>query len=241
MMSRDKEESGFEVKRVFIGAGCNRGDVNDVSRGASDLVSLGARNVVASSFAMQEIPERNGNDGLNTLESIPDAVPVVFTEPPNEDQLAYAIWPEPHKLYGHGNRFFSLSCDHEGKIVSSSCKFDLAAKVLTLGAIVIASVLYFSHEYEISYQILAKTGGTLDLYGLVPGTHVFTNACKWFQEQDSEIWDGESESSVKQIMTLPRLNSTALFWVGIDRQRNKGYLQSECKMDSLSCGVLQSI
>ena len=48
--------------------------------------------------AMQEIPERNGNDGLNTLKSIPDAVPLVFTEPPNEDQLAYAIWPEPHKL-----------------------------------------------------------------------------------------------------------------------------------------------
>ena len=50
MMSRNKEESGFEVKRVFIGAGCNRGDMSDVSRGASDLVSLGARNAVASSL-----------------------------------------------------------------------------------------------------------------------------------------------------------------------------------------------
>jgi len=76
--------------------------------------------------AVQEILERNGNDGLNTLESIPDAVPVMFTEPPNyEDQLAYhTLWSESQKLYGHGNEIFSLiSCDREGKLVASSCKF----------------------------------------------------------------------------------------------------------------------
>lgn len=35
-----------EVKRVFIGAGCNR-IVNNVSWGASNLVSFGAQNAVA--------------------------------------------------------------------------------------------------------------------------------------------------------------------------------------------------
>lgn len=37
---------GVEVKRVFIGAGCNR-IVNNVSWGASGLVSFGAHNAVA--------------------------------------------------------------------------------------------------------------------------------------------------------------------------------------------------
>ncbi|KAK3421613.1 hypothetical protein EUGRSUZ_G02236 [Eucalyptus grandis] len=68
-------------------------------------------------------PDRNSSDGFNTLETIPDAVPVVLTEPPIEEQLAWhTLWPETHKLYGHGNELFSLCCDHEGKLVASSCK-----------------------------------------------------------------------------------------------------------------------
>jgi elongator complex protein 2 len=47
----------------------------------------------------------------------------VFIEPPVEDQLAWnTLWPESHKLYGHGNELFSLYCDHAGKLVASSCK-----------------------------------------------------------------------------------------------------------------------
>lgn len=73
--------------------------------------------------AAYESHDRNGNDGMDTMESIPDAVPVVSTEPPIEDILSWhTLWPESHKLYGHGNELFSLCCDHEGKLVASSCK-----------------------------------------------------------------------------------------------------------------------
>ncbi|KAL4319422.1 hypothetical protein GQ457_18G021310 [Hibiscus cannabinus] len=74
-------------------------------------------------LATHEVQDNPGNDGLDTLESVPDAVPVALTEPPIEDQLAWhTLWPESHKLYGHGNELFSVCCDHEGKLVASSCK-----------------------------------------------------------------------------------------------------------------------
>ena len=79
-----------------------------------------------SNAATHGTPETNVNDGLDTFETIPDAVPVVFTEPPIEEKLAWhTLWPESHKLYGHGNEMFSMCCDHGGKLVASSCKVHL--------------------------------------------------------------------------------------------------------------------
>lgn len=72
---------------------------------------------------VKESPSSNSSDGPDSMETIPDAVPTVFTEPPVEDQLAWnTLWPESHKLYGHGNELFSICCDYEGKLVASSCK-----------------------------------------------------------------------------------------------------------------------
>lgn len=76
-----------------------------------------------SSAASPEPTNITSNDGMDTLETIPEAVPVEFTEPPIEDLLAWnTLWPESHKLYGHGNELYSLCCSHEGKLVASSCK-----------------------------------------------------------------------------------------------------------------------
>ncbi|KAJ1702432.1 hypothetical protein LUZ63_002211 [Rhynchospora breviuscula] len=71
----------------------------------------------------RESPTGTTNDAMDSLETIPDAVPTVFTEPPVEEQLAWhTLWPESHKLYGHGNELFSLCCNHAGTLVASSCK-----------------------------------------------------------------------------------------------------------------------
>lgn len=45
-MGTDGVEMAVEVETVFVGAGCNR-IVNNVSWGASDLLSFGAQNAVA--------------------------------------------------------------------------------------------------------------------------------------------------------------------------------------------------
>ncbi|KAI4357741.1 hypothetical protein L6164_001672 [Bauhinia variegata] len=103
---------------------CSSEDIQlDVKILGANMSALGLSQKPIYVQAVHEIPERNGIDDLDTLEKIPDAVPTVFTEPPIEDQLAWhTLWPESHKLYGHGNELFSLCCDHKGELVASSCK-----------------------------------------------------------------------------------------------------------------------
>lgn len=98
---------------MFLDSGCN-------------LIIIIAKEVMiihsSLSAASPETRERKHTEG-DTLETMPEAVPVSLTEPPIEEQLAFnTLWPESHKLYGHGNELFSLCCDHEGKLVASSCK-----------------------------------------------------------------------------------------------------------------------
>ncbi|XP_057757735.1 elongator complex protein 2 [Arachis stenosperma] len=103
---------------------CSSDDVlTDVQILGANMSALGLSQKPIYVHAVHEAPERGVADGLDTLETIPDAVPTVFSEPPIEDQLAWnTLWPETHKLYGHGNELFSLCCDHRGELVASSCK-----------------------------------------------------------------------------------------------------------------------
>ena len=54
---------GMEVKKVFIGAGCNR-VVNNVSWGACDLVAFGAQNAVA--IFSPKVPLSSSFHSINT-------------------------------------------------------------------------------------------------------------------------------------------------------------------------------
>lgn len=96
----------------------------DVQVLGANMSALGLSQKPIYVQASSETTDKSGgNEGFDTLESIPDAVPSVLTEPPIEEQLAWhTLWPESHKLYGHGNELFSLCCDHQGKLVASSCK-----------------------------------------------------------------------------------------------------------------------
>ncbi|KAJ7943101.1 elongator complex protein 2 [Quillaja saponaria] len=95
----------------------------DVQILGANMSALGLSQKPIYVQAAHESHERSGIDNVDTLETIPNAVPAVLTEPPIEDQLSWhTLWPESHKLYGHGNELFSLCCDHGGKLVASSCK-----------------------------------------------------------------------------------------------------------------------
>lgn len=46
-----------------------------------------------------------------------------FSEPPTEETLLQnTLWPEIHKLYGHGYEVFSLDASPDGKYLASACK-----------------------------------------------------------------------------------------------------------------------
>lgn len=80
---------------------------------------------------------------MDTLETIPDAVPAELTEPPIEEQLAWhTLWPESHKLYGHGNELFSLCCDHEGKLVASSCKVPSSMPIVVGTSLMVENLIF---------------------------------------------------------------------------------------------------
>eukprot|EP00794_Sanderia_malayensis_P003668 gene3668-4185_t len=49
--------------------------------------------------------------------------PLAITHPPPEDVLLQnTLWPEVHKLYGHGFEIFCLACSPQGTVLASACK-----------------------------------------------------------------------------------------------------------------------
>ncbi|WOL06613.1 elongator complex protein 2 [Canna indica] len=96
---------------------------DDIQILGANMSALGLSQKPIYVHANSEAPSRLQGDASDSLETIPDAVPTVLTVPPVEEQLAWhTLWPESHKLYGHGNELFALCCDHEGKLVASACK-----------------------------------------------------------------------------------------------------------------------
>ncbi|CAB3252069.1 unnamed protein product [Arctia plantaginis] len=92
--------------------------------GAS-VPSLGLSNKAVFMNEDEQTDAGDENDGY--------FVPVDMTEPPTEETLMQnTLWPEIHKLYGHGYEVFALDASPDGSLIASACKATTAEHAAVL-------------------------------------------------------------------------------------------------------------
>ncbi|XP_076460767.1 elongator complex protein 2-like isoform X2 [Babylonia areolata] len=107
---------GLDLKTVI-----NEEEVNSLPEGAS-VPSLGLSNKAVYDSSQRSMDDDRlipspGNDQLNAYFS-----PLNLRAPPSEENLVQnTLWPEVHKLYGHGYEVFALACNPAGTLLASSC------------------------------------------------------------------------------------------------------------------------
>ena len=66
-----------------------------------------------------------GDGGYNEYgpDVAPNAAPTAIAGPPLEEHLAGStLWPEIHKLYGHGNEIYCVAAHPSGRFLASACR-----------------------------------------------------------------------------------------------------------------------
>ncbi|CAC35846.4 Elongator complex protein 2 [Caenorhabditis elegans] len=92
------------------------------SFGDSDLAEFGAC-VPALGLSNKPMVEGETVDGEHWEEDAFRAAPVVLTSPPTEDTLQQnTLWPEQHKLYGHGYEVYAVTANPTGNVLATACK-----------------------------------------------------------------------------------------------------------------------
>ncbi|CAK1582338.1 unnamed protein product [Parnassius mnemosyne] len=100
--------------------------VGDVGgpEGAS-VPSLGLSNKAVFNGEQGDSGENDDNDGY--------FVPIQLNEPPTEETLMQnTLWPEVHKLYGHGYEVFALDASRDCTLLASACRATAAEHAAVL-------------------------------------------------------------------------------------------------------------
>lgn len=95
---------------------------------SASLPVLGLSNKAALDNSGEEnSTSRNDEDGNEGNKEINNDIMNNLIEPPVEDILQrHTLWPEIEKLYGHGFEITTLDVSHDGKIIASACRSNVA-------------------------------------------------------------------------------------------------------------------
>ncbi|KAF1760546.1 hypothetical protein GCK72_008795 [Caenorhabditis remanei] len=92
------------------------------SFGTSQLAEFGAC-VPALGLSNKPMVEGETVDGEHWEEDAFRAAPTILTAAPTEDTLQQnTLWPEEHKLYGHGYEVYAVTANPTGTVLATACK-----------------------------------------------------------------------------------------------------------------------
>lgn len=121
--------SGAEEKvaRVFAATSAFRDRLRRLTPAdMEDFESVVARGATVPSLGLTNkatFDERDERDDRVNGESPTTADHDHAYEPPTEEELAQnTLWPESHKLYGHGYEIFCMAARHDGRRLATACK-----------------------------------------------------------------------------------------------------------------------
>ncbi|GJZ01217.1 elongator complex protein 2 [Tanacetum coccineum] len=203
----------------------------DVQVLGANMSALGLSQKPIYAQASSETTDRSGNDGFDTLETIPDAVPSVLTEPPIEEQLAWhTLWPESHKLYGQLNgiaQSVSVAEIWLWEVGSWKAVGRLQSHSLTVTRMEFSHddkyLLAVSRDRQLSLFYIDRTDDTDEVsYKLLTRQEAHKRivwACSWnpcghqfatgSRDKTVKIWTVQKEEScVKHLMTLPTFKAS---------------------------------
>jgi elongator complex protein 2 len=109
-IAKGKDTAIPRMRKAFLGA---------------TLPALGLSNKAIVQEEEQEasLDESNDQGYSEGADFAPTSAPSVVFAPPLEEHLSQnTLWPETHKLYGHGNDLYCICADISGKFIASACR-----------------------------------------------------------------------------------------------------------------------
>ncbi|OIW06953.1 hypothetical protein TanjilG_18341 [Lupinus angustifolius] len=189
--------------------------LTDVQILGANMSALGRSQKPIYVQAIREAPERNGIDGLDTLETIPDAGELVASSC-KVWLWEVGSWKSVGRLQSHSLTVTQMEFSHDDNFLLAVSR-DRQFSIFTITR---------TDTGGISYSLLAKQEGHKRIIlscSWNPHGHEFATGSR---DMSVKIWAVEKGSSVRQLMTLPQLASsvTALSWAGLRDRRNDGLL-----------------
>ncbi|GAB1600873.1 elongator complex protein 2-like [Argonauta hians] len=115
-------ENFCNISKLDIEKELKNKEVSLVAQGAS-VPALGLSNKAI--YCTEKTGETEEKEESHPNDQYPEVYfsPVTLHEPPTEEHLLQnTLWPETHKLYGHGYEIFAVAADPSGEILASACK-----------------------------------------------------------------------------------------------------------------------
>ena len=116
--------SKLNPKNLLVSKNERSGEKEEQAQGAS-VPSLGLSNKPILYTNEDGFVPRAPEEERHVKDQFPDFyfTPETYFVPPAEDSLIQnTLWPELHKLYGHGNEIYSVCSNYKGDLIASACK-----------------------------------------------------------------------------------------------------------------------